>query len=372
MTNEQFHDYHKTLLEASKGMVLMSDTRKLLYLIVYIVKKHMKVENACIFQYDEEDKAFFLRSRRGQSGVIEGYTIGETHPLISWLKGKEGVVLYKDEDFSGFPEVRCELDKFCCAVCIPSFNKGRLIGFLVLGEKISGEPYTKQEAELLLTLSNEVAISIENAKNLMELQKLKEREKENYFQTVIALARTVDEKDAYTRGHLDHVTKYGMVVAEELVAMTSVNLDAEELKTALLLHDIGKIGVPDALLHKNGNLTPEEFEVMKQHPEIGERIVQPIEKLKKVGKIIRHHQERYDGRGYPDGLKGEDIPLEARIVAVVDAYHAMVSDRPYRKALSENTALKELKDNAGTQFDPRIVEAFFRAHEKGKIKRSES
>jgi len=259
------------------------------------------------------------------------------------------------------------LERLGCAACVPSFNKEKLIGFLILGTKTSGEPYTDQELELLFAISNEAAIVIDNARNLLELKRLRENEKENYFQTILALARTVDEKDVYTRGHLDEVAKYGMIVAEELVSLTNINIDIEELKTALLLHDIGKIGVPDALLHKDSRLTPEEFEIMKQHPEIGARIIEPIAKLKKVGRIIRHHQEKYDGTGYPDGLKGGDIPLEARIIAVVDAYHAMVSDRPYRKALPEDVTLNELKSNKGTQFDPDVVDAFIRAYEKGKI-----
>jgi putative nucleotidyltransferase with HDIG domain len=219
----------------------------------------------------------------------------------------------------------------------------------------------------LLTISNEAAIVIENAKNFLELKKLREKEKENYFQTILALARTVDEKDAYTRGHLDEVTRYGVIVAEELAESLKITIDMEELKTALLLHDIGKIGIPDALLHKTSGLTPEEFEIMKQHAEIGARIIEPIEKLKKIGKIIKHHQEKYNGTGYPDGLKGEDIPLESRIVAVVDAYHAMISDRPYRKALPEEMALNELKNCRGAQFDPLVVDAFLKAYEKGKI-----
>ncbi len=122
----------------------------------------------------------------------------------------------------------------------------------------------------------------------------------------------------------------------------------------------------ESLSYSTG-LTPEEFEIMKQHTEIGARILEPIEKLKKVGRIIRHHQEKCDGTGYPDGLRGEDIPIEARIISVVDAYHAMTSDRPYRKALPEEVALNELKSNKGTQFDPNIVDAFIKAYEKGKI-----
>jgi response regulator RpfG family c-di-GMP phosphodiesterase len=371
MTNEQFYNYHKTLLEASKGMTLITDTRKLLYLIVFVVKKHMKLKSACIFHYDEEEKGFILRHRRGESKLQKGYKIDEAHPLIKWLKDKKIGFSYNKDDFFNLPDISLELSNLGCAACVPSFNKEKLIGFLILGNKISGDLYTSQELELLLTISNEVAIVIENAKNLLELQRLREKEKENYFQTILALAKTVDEKDAYTRGHLEEVTKYGTIVAEELMDLAGINIDMEELKIALLLHDIGKIGVPDALLHKNGKLTPEEFEIMKQHTEIGARIIEPIEKLKKVGKIIKHHQEKYDGTGYPDGFKGEDIPLEARIVSVVDAYHAMVSDRPYRKALPEEAALNELKNLKGTQFDPRVVDAFIKAYEKGKIIRPE-
>ncbi|MDO8602566.1 MAG: response regulator [Candidatus Omnitrophota bacterium] len=364
---EQFYNYHKVLLEASKGMVLITDTSKLLYLIVYVVKKHMKLKSACIFYYDEQDKSFVLTCKRGESDAQRGYRIGDSHPFIKWLKDRQSGFSYNKDDFMNLPDVGNELEKLGCAACVPSFNKDKLIGFLILGNKLSGDSYAREELELLLTISNEAAIVIENAKNVFELQKLREKEKENYFQTILALARTVDEKDAYTRGHLDEVTRYGVIVAEELTESLKINIDMEELKTALLLHDIGKIGVPDALLHKISSLTPEEFEIMKQHSAIGARIIEPIEKLKKIGRIIKHHQEKYNGTGYPDGLKGEDIPLESRIVAVVDAYHAMISDRPYRKALPEDTALNELRSCRGTQFDPLIVDAFLRAYEKGKI-----
>jgi HD-GYP domain-containing protein (c-di-GMP phosphodiesterase class II) len=310
-----------------------------------------------------------LKSKRGENHAQKGHVIKESHQLVKWLKEKRTGFLYTKDSFESLPEAMSELDKFGCAACVPSFNKERLIGFLMLGYKSSGDLYTVHELELLMTIANEVARVIENSQNIAELQRLKEREKENYFQMIVALARTVDEKDSYTRGHLDEVADYGMVVAEELVKLTNVEINMDELKVSLLLHDIGKIGIPDALLNKNSSLTYEEFEIMKQHPEIGARIIEPIEKLKNISRIIRHHQEKYDGSGYPDGLKGEAILIEARIIAVVDAYHAMISDRSYRKALPEEVALNELKINKGTQFDPNVVDAFFKAYEKGKILR---
>ncbi|MBU1062254.1 MAG: HD-GYP domain-containing protein [Candidatus Omnitrophica bacterium] len=357
----------KILTQAAKGISVIKDMQKLLNLIVYIVKKHIKSKSACIFQYEEEFGAFILKSSRGQNRILVGYRIGHDNRLVDWLKKKKVPFLYKDLNI--LPALKQELKKLDCAICVPSFWDGELLGFLILGEKCSGDSYTKEELSLLSTLSNEVAVAMENAKNFMALEKLKEREKESYFQTVLALARTVDEKDAYTRGHLDGVARYGVEVAQELSKSKDIKISMEELNIALLLHDIGKIGVPDALLNKNGSLTSEEWVVMKQHPEIGERIIEPINKLRNVGKIVRHHQEKYDGTGYPDGLKGLDIPPESRIIAVVDAYHAMVSDRPYRKALSEKVALKELKDNSGTHFDPIVVDAFIRAWKKGKIKK---
>jgi putative nucleotidyltransferase with HDIG domain len=328
----------------------------------------MKLKSAGIFHYDEDTKAYILRQRRGDANAQKGYRINEDKPLIAWLKDKKNAFIYTEGGFNGSPDAGRELEKLGCAVCVPSFNKERLIGFLLLGAKASGEAYTAEELELLSTISSEAAMALENAKNLVELQRLREREKENDLQTILALAKTVDEKDAYTRGHLEEVAKYGMITAEELASSAAnMNMDMEELKTSLLLHDIGKVGVPDALLHKDSELTGEEFEIMKQHTEMGARIIEPIEKLKRVAKIIRHHQEKYDGTGYPDGLKGEDIPLESRIIAVVDAYHAMTSDRPYRKGLEESVALEELKANSGIQFDPHVVDAFVSAHKKGKI-----
>ena len=130
------------------------------------------------------------------------------------------------------------------------------------------------------------------------------------------------------------------------------------IEYAALMHDIGKIGIDEAILHKPGKLTPEEREIIKKHPEIGNRIIAPVAFLSPVAPMVLYHQEWYDGQGYPDGLAGEEIPLGARIVAVIDAFDAMTSDRPYRKALSRDIAVGELNKGANTQFDPKVVNAF--------------
>jgi hypothetical protein len=380
------YNYQETLREASDGMTLITDMKKLLNLIVRVVTKNIRVKSAGIFQLDDEKNKYVLKIRRGSNHKHTGYSLDKDSALVWWLKNhKDAILLDEIEEWlrsekflrreKGIKEklaaMKEELSGMDSTICVPSYGKGHLIGFLLLGEKLSGDIYTQEDIHLLSTLASSTSIAIENAKNFMELEKIRERERENYIQTVLALAQTVDEKDSYTHGHLESVCHYGMMVAEELEQLSEFKgrINREDLEIGLKLHDIGKIGIPDAILHKDNKLTPEEWSIMKQHCEIGARIVEPIEKFRNIGNIIRHHQERYDGEGYPDRLKGEEIPLESRIIAVVDSYHAMVSDRPYRKALPDKTALKELKDNIGTQFDPIIVGSFIQAWEKGKIKK---
>ncbi|CAN5131647.1 hypothetical protein BH24ACT23_BH24ACT23_10750 [soil metagenome] len=173
-------------------------------------------------------------------------------------------------------------------------------------------------------------------------------------EVVAALAQALEERDQYTGEHSEFVVDLTERVAKELA------LDDEEIKeirTAALLHDIGKVGIPDEILHKPGPLDDREWEIMRQHPAIGERIMRSIPGMGSIARIVRHEHERWDGGGYPDGIAGEQIPVAARIILACDAYHAMVSDRPYRKAMPHHAAMKELTENAGTQFDPQVVEA---------------
>ena len=179
-----------------------------------------------------------------------------------------------------------------------------------------------------------------------------------YRETLASLSNALEAKDAVTSEHTEEVVRLAVAVAAELdlelEAMRNVELGA-------VLHDIGKVRVPEAILNKPGPLTEAEWEVMRTHPEVGERILRPIRSLQAILPIVRHHHERWDGSGYPDGLAGRAIPLGARIVAVCDAYRAMTEDRPYRKALDEAEARRELSDGTGTQFDAACVEALLRA-----------
>ena len=179
--------------------------------------------------------------------------------------------------------------------------------------------------------------------------------RELFYKTIKLIAAALDAKDPYTHGHSMRVTMYSMILAKKL------NLDdtmLEEIETAGLLHDIGKIGIPQRILCKPGKLTDEEFEVMKSHPEQGEKMLKDIKKLTLISNWLRTHHEKWDGTGYPNGMKGEEIPLSGRIIALADTYDAMTSDRPYRKALSHEVAIEEIKRCAGTQFDPVLAQLF--------------
>jgi len=175
-----------------------------------------------------------------------------------------------------------------------------------------------------------------------------------YLETIRALAAAIDAKDPYTKGHSERVTQTSIALARELKLPER---EIDNIEYAALLHDIGKIGIDERILGKNDGLTGKEFERIKEHTIMGAKIMEPVEFLKDSYKTVYHHHERYDGDGYPDGLKGEDIPLSARIITVADAYDAMGSDRPYRKKLSNDKILNELKDQSGKQFDPEVVKA---------------
>lgn len=172
---------------------------------------------------------------------------------------------------------------------------------------------------------------------------------------IFALARTVEARDAYTEGHLHRLARYSTAIGERLGLMEA---ELTVLRYGAWLHDVGKIGIDETILLKKGPLTPAEYRVMQQHTLIGERIIAPLRMSAKVGPIVRGHHERWDGRGYPDGLAGAAIPLGARVVAVVDAFDAMTTKRPYNRVLSAEEALERLQGGAGTIWDAQIVATF--------------
>ncbi len=205
-----------------------------------------------------------------------------------------------------------------------------------------------EEVEVVRAIAAQASMAIENAGLYEDIER-------SYFSTVRALAKAIEVKDPYTHGHSERVTEYALLIAD---AMRLDERERQKLKYAATLHDIGKIGIAGRVLNKPGDLTSEEYSHVKTHPVLGESIVEPVEFLQGPRPIILHHHERFDGNGYPHGLKGTEIPLCARILSVADAFEAMRSDRPYRRALPLEKAIGELKKNSGSQFDPEVVEVF--------------
>lgn len=199
-------------------------------------------------------------------------------------------------------------------------------------------------------------------RNRLESKKLQDNKAETLLKALKALMRALDAKDHYTCGHSHRVAALSMLMAEVL------GLDAEQkysLHLGAYLHDIGKIGMPDDILNKSESLKDFEYDIAKDHPVIGSNIIGEIQELSEVASIVRHHHERYDGTGYPDGLKGEAIPFFARILAIVDCYEALVSDRVYRKGMAKKDALVIIQKNAGSHFDPELVKVFVKAMNSG-------
>ncbi len=249
-------------------------------------------------------------------------------------------------------------EKLAGLLAVPIMQRGKPIGVITV---YTSKPrdFSQDEIDLLSTFASQASISIENAQLYADM-------KDQYLSMVKALAAAIEAKDSYTHGHSTQVMEYAVKVSKEL------GLSEEEIETiryAGLLHDIGKIGIKDVILTKQGKLTDEELAELHRHPEYGATIMQQVDILKDIAPLTLYHHERYDGKGYPLGLKGDQIPIGARILAVADTYDAMIADRPYRKAFPFSYVVSEMKKAAGTQLDPEIVRIFFeiiKKEEQGK------
>ena len=224
----------------------------------------------------------------------------------------------------------------------------------------------------VLALHAQMAVFAREIGQLYKAERLRSRElelalaaaRETYVATMKSLAQVVEAKDATTRGHLDRTQAYGLALARRVAPELAAR---PEVAYGFFLHDIGKVGVPERVLCKPGPLSDEEWDLMRAHPMIGAQIVEPIRFLGGAVEIVRSHHEWFDGTGYPRGLRGEQIPLAARIFSVADSFDAMTSDRPYRAPLRFERAIDEVRAGAGTQFDPVVVTAFLDLAESGQL-----
>lgn len=233
------------------------------------------------------------------------------------------------------------------AIALPLVTYGRLIG-IYYGESDRESGLLVENKDAYITISNQLATAIQNAQLFEQLSK-------SYLDTTFVLATAIEAKDQTMKGHIERVTRNAIQIGSVL------GLSDEDIRTlqfGATLHDIGNLGIQDEVLFKQSSLNNRELEIVKRHPIIGEELISNIDFLKPVRPIVRHHHERWDGKGYPDNLMGEDIPLLARIISIVDVFDVLTHDQPYKKALSRQDAIQELEDNSGTQFDPFLLKTF--------------
>lgn len=327
----------------------------LLELIINIGLQVMNAEKGSIMLLESERKVLILKSAVGMPKELIGkieQNIGEGVAGFVAENGKPLLIedIFKDERFGKNRPANQDLYKNNSLISAPLIIKNEIIGVININNKKDGSIFSNDDLELLITLANQAAISIETAK-------LHENVKEYIISVVKMASKALEAKDEYTYGHSERVTKYAVDIAE---CMNLDNSLKENLRKAGLLHDIGKIGVRESVLLKPGKLTDEEFAEIKSHPTIGFEIIESMEIDMSIKEAVLHHHERYDGWGYPDKQKGEDISILSRILCVADSFDAMSSNRPYRKSLPPKIVIGELKKNSGTQFDPAIVEIFLK------------
>jgi response regulator RpfG family c-di-GMP phosphodiesterase len=331
----------------------------LLNLILETAIKELEADTGWVLLLDEETNRLIPKASLGvPPQMLESCSLIGDDSISRWvIRNAKPRIFDKDsleERFFPFEFKK----KIRSAISHPLMAKGEVIGILTLirtGHHLS--PFTTGQLHSLSIIASKAASAIENSKLYEELR-------ESYMETLTALANAVEARDIYTRGHTERVWYMAECIAREM------GWDEDKLwqaKMGGILHDIGKIGVPDAILNKPKALTQEEFEVMKQHPVCGAKILEGISFLKPATPYVLYHHERFDGKGYPYKLRGEEIPIQGRLMAVIDTFDAITSDRPYRESKGFELAIKEIKDCSGTQFDPKVAKIFVEAWEQGKI-----
>ena len=321
----------------------------------------MKAEAGSLLLVDEDKRQLYFEvalSDREEDIKMIPLNFGEG--IAGWVarEGKPLIVNSPKRDprfFQGVDE-RTEF-KTRNIICVPVKVKEKTIGVLEAINKQERGGFNRGDLSLFISLADQVAIALDNSRLYQELEEM-------FFQTTDSLADAIEKRDPYTGGHTQRVTQYSLAIAKYLQLKP---LEKKWLKIGSVLHDIGKVGIEDQILRKPTRLNPEEFEMIKRHCNIGVEIIKHVRQLRESIPGVKSHHEQLDGKGYPNGLKGEEIPVLAKIVAVADTFDAMTTDRPYRKAMEKEAAVKELERCSGTQFDEKVVEAFIQAYEKGEI-----
>jgi putative nucleotidyltransferase with HDIG domain len=358
---EDLEEKNRTLEQAVSRLsaiykmgLAINSTMDLSRLFDLLIRKTMETLNAEVGYILLLDKDTWVFKIAGAVGIPEHIDLDMLIPVkpggvSHWVVEHRQPLLIEDIRAATYLSPTSRLGyKRESVICVPLTIQDKVIGTMTIANRQDAKAFSREDLDLLSPIAAQASVAIRNAR-------LYEEQQSTYLNTVQALVSAIEASDAYTRGHSERVTRYSLAVARQM------NLPAESLKRleqAAVLHDIGKIGIDIALLHKEGTLSLAEVDILQQHPLIGVRILEPISFLKGVREIIEQHHERFDGKGYPYGLRAEELLLEARILAVADTYDAMTSDRPYRQALPHEFAIREIQEHAGAQFDPQVTEVF--------------
>jgi putative nucleotidyltransferase with HDIG domain len=339
------------LYTISEGLNSFMDNAALFEKIASLAAQVTGAQRVSVMLLDRSRRFLKIRSAIGVSSDEAARTVQPVGKGIAGKVAQTGKPIRMTQRAIDYKPVvdndRINIYKSNSWLSLPLVIGQEVFGVINLTDKLDGSDFSREDEQIMQTL-------VEKAGTKLENQALYEGIYSNLIDTLNALVTSIEAKDPYTHDHSQRVTEYAMSIAR---IMGLGEDEVEMLNFAAMLHDIGKIGVRDDVLLKNGKLTNEEYDVIKLHPIVGERIVKPLGLVCEEVSIIRHHHERYDGNGYPDRLKGEDIPLLARIVAVADAFDAMTSTRAYRRALPIEAATNELIRCSGVQFDPKVVES---------------
>ena len=319
--------------------------------------------------FDEDRAQFDLRFSTMQDlGGPHEYPLGSSFPQESFEPASRGMLLVTSEDahplgghvrHTTLRHMRCPqvLPIEQEALFVPLRAQGKLKGLLILSKKPGEPPFAASDLPVVSIIATLGATSIDNASLVVTLE-------QNYVNTLISLNIMLEAKDPYTKGHTNRVVELCVGMGRHLELSSA---EMQNLREGAMLHDIGKLAISDAILNKPGPLTDEEINIVRQHPDIGDNIVRPIKFLQHSRPVVRHHHERWDGKGYPDRLKGEEINLFARICTVADAVDAMASARSYRGALSYPEIYDQVLMGSGTQFDEDLVKVVLGMIEHGEI-----
>ena len=343
----------KTIIELSALVNSTLDTGEIRKRAIEAATCLVNAETGSLLLVDQETGELFFEVALGEKGnALKEIRLARGQGIAGWVAEQgESIIIHdvlSDPRFFSGADSKSTF-RTRNMICVPVKTKNRVVGVLQAINKKTGL-FDDEDKEGLCALANQVAIAIENADLYAEL-------KETFYETAHALAEMIEIRDPYTGGHTQRVMHYSAGIGRSMGLSAH---EMERLRLAAILHDIGKIGIQDRILLKQDKLDPEELTTMNEHAALGSRALHSVKQMKDIIPGVRGHHEKFDGTGYPDRLKGTAIDPIARIIAVADTFDAMTTDRPYRKALSMQTAIDELKKSSWTQFDGDVVEHFIR------------